>query len=109
MKKSNRIVGPYRGRDHCQVTSHTCFFPTLRGDGNGVQRAAGAVYDFERGGDDKRAGRRQLVQVDQAGEPEFAGAVQRCMGREGRIETTCLPGICANRLYAKPDDVAFFR
>src|SRR4051794_10566893 len=49
-------------------------------------RAAGAVHDPQRAGDDDRAGRRQPVEVAQLGQPVLAGAVHERVAREHRVE-----------------------
>ena len=50
------------------------------------QRAAAAVADFQRRGDNQRAGRRQEIEIAQALQPIFAGAVHVVMTRVGRLE-----------------------
>ena len=72
----------------------------LRCNRDHPQGAAGAVYDFEGGGDYDGACGGQFVEVDQAGDAEPAGAVHECVTGEGGIETACQPGIGADRLHA---------
>src|SRR5579864_8835947 len=90
--RARRLLGPRRGRqrDH-------------------AQRAAAAADELERGGDDDRAGRRQLVEVAQARQAEAAGAVHQGMTRERRVEGEGLAGVGADGLDADPEDVALVR
>ena len=57
-----------------------------RRDGDDPQRAAAAVDDLERRGNHDRPCRRQLIEIAQAGEPELAGAVHRCVIGKRRVE-----------------------
>src|SRR5215471_14531051 len=72
---------------------------------NDAQRAARTIGDLERCGDDHCAGWRQLVQIDQAGDAEFACAMHRTVVGERRIEGAGLPGVRSYRLYADAEDV----
>src|SRR5262245_43047138 len=76
---------------------------------NDAQRAAGAIGDLERCGDNHCTGCRQLVQIDQARDAEFACAVHRTVVRKRRIEGSGLPSVRSNGLYADAQDVAFVR
>ena len=80
----------------------------LECNGDGADGAAGAVDDFERCGDDQRAGGWELLQVDQAGEAEFACSVQEGVRWEGRVKDASLARIGANRFHAEAKNVAFF-
>src|SRR5262249_31144365 len=72
-------------------------------------RAAGAAGDLLRGGADAGAGRRELVEVAEAGQPELAVAVHGGVVRERRIELARLAGVGADRLDADAEDVALLR
>jgi len=48
---------------------------TLRGDGEDAEGAAGAVDDFEGGGDDHGAGGGQLIEIAKAGEAKLSASV----------------------------------
>src|SRR5204863_7370605 len=74
-----------------------CFFS--RRDCDYPQGASRAVYDFQGSGDDHCAGGRKLVEVAQAGQPEFSAAMHHIMIRKWRIKISCAPGIGADRLY----------
>ena len=47
----------------------------LRGDGEDAEGAAGAVDDFEGGGDDHGAGGGQLIEIAKAGEAKLSASV----------------------------------
>src|SRR5438046_6140573 len=58
--------------------------PALRGDGEDAEGAAGAVDDFEGGGDDHGAGGGQLIEVAKAGEAKLSASVHDVMRSEER-------------------------
>src|SRR6266850_6074113 len=73
-----------------------------------AQRAAAAVPDLERGGDDDGAGRRQLVEVLEALQAVAPGAVHVVMAGVGRAQVIRLPGVGADRFGAEAQNVALF-
>src|SRR5215510_6862220 len=60
---------------------------------NDAQRAAGAIGDLERCGDNHCTGCRQLVQIDQARDAEFACSVHRTVVRERLICPASVPTV----------------
>src|SRR5262245_30053243 len=62
------------------------------------QRAAAAVDDLERRGDDHRSRRRELVEIAQAGEAELSGSVHQGVRGERGIERAGLAGVRAHGL-----------
>src|SRR5687767_12113160 len=76
-----------------------------RRQGDRADRAAGAVDEFEGGGDQDGAGGRELVEVAEAGEAEFAGAVHDVVAGEGRVEGKGLAGVGADRLHPGAEHV----
>src|SRR5437660_3120666 len=60
--------------------------PPLWGDGDGTEGTAGAVDDFERGGDDDGTGGGQLIEVAKAGEAKLSAAMHDEMIGEGRVK-----------------------
>lgn len=79
-----------------------------RGDGDDAKRAAGAINDLERRGNDNRARCWQLVQVNQAGDAKLAIAVHGGVIWEGWGEGACLAGIRSNGFYADAKHIALF-
>ena len=73
------------------------------------QRATGSTFDLGRRRKNNCALRRQLVQVDEARQPEFIVAVHVAMARKRRIKGKRLPRICTNCLGPVADHIAFFR
>src|SRR5262249_11660375 len=71
-----------------------------------AQRAARALLDLERRRDQQRAGRGQLVEVGEAREAEFVGAVHQMMRGECRLEREGLAVVGAARLDAPAVHVA---
>jgi len=76
-----------------------------RHDGKDAQGATAALKDLQRRGDNKRAGRRQAIEIAQALQPVFAGAVHVVMAGIGRRKVCGLPGIGANRFRAEAEHV----
>ncbi len=70
-----------------------------------AQGAAAALDDLERGGDDDRTRRRELIKIAQAGQAEFARPVHGVVIGKWRIESTGLPGVGADRLHTDPQHV----
>src|SRR5215213_1098466 len=68
--------------------------------------ATGAVDKLERSGDHDCTGGRELVEVAEAGEAEFAGAVHDVVAGEGRVERVRLAGIGPDRLHPRAEHVA---
>lgn len=68
--------------------------------------AATTADNLQRRGDDDGAGRRQLVEVAEAGEAELPRAVHRRVIREGGIEAARLPGVRPDGFDADAEDVS---
>ena len=77
-RASRQIVGTptnrrkarrYKSKSGCTTR------PALRGDGEDAEGAAGAVDDFEGGGDDHGAGGGQLIEIAKAGEAKLSASV----------------------------------
>ena len=83
-----------------------CSASALGRDREDSHRASASSNDLERRGDHDRTSRRQLVQIPQAGEPEFPCPVHRRVIREGRVEPTRLPRVGAHGLHADAEHVA---
>src|ERR1700722_10314187 len=81
--------------------------PLRRHEREHAQRAAGAVDDLQRRGDDDRPGRRELVEVGQARQPETVGAVHDGVAGKHGIETMRLAGVGPDGLHADTENVAF--
>src|SRR5581483_681586 len=73
-------------------------------EGEHAGRAAGAADDRQRRGDQDRAGRWELGQVGELGQPVLAGAEQEGVTRERRVEAVGGASVGADRLDADPDD-----
>ena len=72
-----------------------------------TEGTAGAVDYFEGGGDENCAGGRELVEIAEAGEAEFASAVHERVAGERRFEATGLTGICPDCFDPDAEDVTF--
>src|ERR1700687_2081621 len=70
---------PESGRGKCQAartrTKQPARMPALRGDGEDAEGAAGAVDEFEGGGDDHGACGGQLIEIAKAGEAKLSASV----------------------------------
>src|SRR5215469_1179677 len=74
-------------------------------EGEHTQWATGAARDFERRGNHHRSGGRQLIQVYQAGNAEFAGAMHRGVVGKWWVEGSRLPRVRPNGLDADTQHV----
>src|SRR5258707_1996725 len=70
-----------------------------------TQRAAGAVDDLQRRSNDDRPGRRQLVEIGQARQPETVGAVHDGVAGEHGIQTVRLAGVRPDSLHTYTGNV----
>src|SRR5467141_5040945 len=77
----------------------------LRGDGEDAEGAAGAVDDFEGGGDDHGAGGGQLIEIAKAGEAKLSAAVHDVVVRERRVKLGGLAGVGSYRFDSDAQDV----
>jgi hypothetical protein len=68
--------------------------------GNDSQWTTGAADDFQRRGNDNRAGWRKLIKIAQAGQPKLAASVHQVVVRERRVEGSGLACIGPDGLYA---------
>src|SRR5260370_26150315 len=71
-----------------------------------AKRGAGAVDDLQRRSNDHRPGRRQLVEIGQARQPETVGAVHDGVTGKHGIETVRLAGIRPDGLHTHTENVA---
>ncbi len=78
----------------------------LRSNRNHTQWAARAPNNLERRGNHDGTGRRQQLQVDQAGDAKFACAVHEGVIWERRVEATRLARIRADGLHANAEHIA---
>src|ERR1700722_12567172 len=81
--------------------------PPHRDERGPAPRAAGAVDDLQRRGDDDRPGRRQLVEIGQARQPETVRAVHDGVAGKHGIETMRLAGGGPGGLHTDTENVAF--
>src|SRR5262249_57811296 len=70
------------------------------------ERTAAAVDDLEWRRNQNRPGRRQLIKIAQACQPELAGAVHRRVIGKGRSESAGLTRVRSNRLDADTKHIA---
>src|SRR5260370_20524890 len=71
-----------------------------------AQRAAGAVDDLQWRSNDNRPGRRQLVEIGQARQPETVGAVHDGVAGKHGIETVRLAGVRPDGLHTHTENGA---
>src|SRR5919197_5720370 len=96
-----RSVAPWN-----QILYLLIWSPSFFNEREHAQRAAAAVTDLERRGDDDRARRRQLIEVAQALQSVAAGAVHVIVAGVGRAQVIGLARIRADRFGAEAEDVA---
>src|SRR5207237_2074336 len=75
-----------------------------RHQGQGPRRAARSSDDGEWCHDEDRAGRGQLAEAHQGGQPVLPGAVHEVVAREGWVEAARHPRVGADGLHPEADD-----